>query len=118
MRYTLATLATFVAVGLAHEYALLLQYGSAHGAPTLTFVLAGLVVLGWKSLLRRLRGAASRLGPAALLSGRLSPALARTLFIPLLLVMLWLALPALSGRGFPESIERLRRTRTFAAQIP
>jgi hypothetical protein len=118
VRYTLATLVTFLAVGLAHEYALLLQYGNAHGAPTFTFVLAGLVVLGWKALSRPLRSAARRLGPAALQRGRLSPAVARAVFIPLLLVMLWLALPALSGRGFPESIERLRRTRAFTAQIP
>ncbi len=107
LRYSVATLATFLAVGLAHEYALLLQYGSASGAPTLTFALVALLVLGWKSAGRRVHASARGVSPSAVRWA--GPALSRLVFTPLLLAIIWFALPALSGDGFPEPIARLWR---------
>ncbi|HMJ11177.1 MAG TPA: MBOAT family O-acyltransferase, partial [Polyangiaceae bacterium] len=108
MRYTIATLVTFAAVGLAHEYALLLQYGRARGAPSLAFLFAAFVLVGWKAASSRLRRMLHISGDA-----RESPVVrlsARLVFAPLFLVFACLALPALSGNAFPGAVGRALRS--------
>lgn len=116
-RYTIATLVTFTAVGLAHEYALLLQYGRARGAPTSVFVVAALIVIFWKSARNWLRARLVRSSGRHPRDSILIRSLAHLVFATLLLVMTWLAIPALSGRGLPSSLERVLAQRSEKVEL-
>jgi D-alanyl-lipoteichoic acid acyltransferase DltB (MBOAT superfamily) len=106
-RWTVATVTTFLGVGLAHEYALLIGHGHTEGAPTIAFLMVGCLVSAWMFASRWLQPRIGAVVQRSRVSCLLASVASRVLFLHLAIVMAWLMIPALSGAGFPASISRM-----------
>jgi hypothetical protein len=116
-RWALTTIVTFTVIGLAHEYAILLQHRDASGAPTLAFVLASVVVTLWVSVGRALGSYQTKLASRSRWAPLACQLGARALFLQVAVLLAWLTIPALSGGGFPPSVVELLHDDRAASSV-
>lgn len=100
-----AVMVTFVAAGIAHEYVLYAQHGAWQLGAVIAFTFQGFALLAFalaKSTRDSVAGTKRWFGSAA--GAFLTRTFGRIVFLHVLLITYWIALPAFAGFGLPASL--------------
>lgn len=104
-----AVIATFVLIGVLHDFGVFAQYGRWPLGGVLVFGLNAAALLIWSGLGEGMRSALEGTRPAA--RGRMAaagPALSRVFFLPFLAATVWIAIPTMST-DFAVSLDTVWR---------
>jgi D-alanyl-lipoteichoic acid acyltransferase DltB (MBOAT superfamily) len=98
-----AVIVTFLSGGLAHDFSVYLRFGRTALGGTIAFAVHGLALVGW-ALAREIRG---RIRIPAWIGAPLRPVgtvVAYALFLHVLVVSCWIALPGLGEGALPREL--------------